>query len=149
LKKVASQVKTEILEYKKPPSGTGVDIHLLSKNGIEYVFDTKTTQPNVGDFKKFNKQILEWYAYRFAKNPQAQFKAHIAIPFNPFDKNWYKYQKSKISPPLDQDEDIWVEDEFWDFCSGKTNTWNSIEQIFIELGRENFGQEFRDIFDQK
>ncbi|MDB9311208.1 TdeIII family type II restriction endonuclease [Aphanizomenon sp. CS-733/32] len=136
-----------IISYGKPPSGTGVDIHFL-KDGIEYVFDIKTTQSNLGDFKKFNRQLLEWYAYRFAKNPNANFKARIAIPFNPFLKPWYEEQKSKLYP-LDITQDIWVENEFWDFCSGTENTFEELKSLFVELGQEDFAKEFNDIFDPK
>ena len=136
----------EIIKYTSPPSGTGVDIH-FSKNCIEYIFDIKTTQPNQSGFKGFNKQILEWYAYRFAKNPNANLEARIAIPFNPFKKSWYEKQKSMLSSsPLDITQDIWVENEFWDFCSGKENTFEELQSLFVELGQENFAEEFRDIF---
>ncbi|MFN7503737.1 MAG: TdeIII family type II restriction endonuclease, partial [Dolichospermum sp.] len=62
----------------------------------EYIFDIKTTQSNQGDFKKFNKQMLEWYAYRLAKHPDANLEARIAIPFNPFKKSWYEEKKSML-----------------------------------------------------
>lgn len=147
LKEAALKANINNLQYINPPSGTGVDIYFLSNKGIEYAFDIKTSQSNKGDFKKFNTQLLEWYAYRFSKNPDVNFKARIAIPFNPFNKDWYVQQKLKISPPLDQTKDIWVEDEFWDFCSGDSNTWESIKQVFIELGEENFGGEFQKLFE--
>ncbi len=147
--------------YKSPPSGTGVDIH-LSKDGIEYLFDIKTAQPNHGieylfdiktaqpnlaDFQKFNKQMLQWYAYRLAKDTNTKLKARIAIPFNPFQKSWYENQKGKLSnSPLDIAQDIWVENEFWDFCSGTENTFEQLKALFIELGQENFAAEFSDIF---
>ncbi|BAZ86453.1 TdeIII family type II restriction endonuclease [Dolichospermum compactum] len=86
----------DIIQYIYPPKGTGVDIHLF-KDGVNYLFDIKTTQPNLGDFKKFNKQMLEWFAYSLAKNPDANLEARIAIPFNPFPKPWYEEQKSKLS----------------------------------------------------
>jgi hypothetical protein len=134
--------------YKSPPSGTGVDIHLF-KDGIEYLFDIKTAQPNQGDFKKFNNQMLQWYAYRLAKNTNAKLEARIAIPFNPFTKSWYEIQKGKLSSsPLDIYQDIWVENEFWDFCSGSENTFEQLKAIFVELGQENFAAEFSDIFYQ-
>ncbi|MGI0479905.1 TdeIII family type II restriction endonuclease [Geminocystis sp. CENA526] len=148
LKKVALELNSTNLKFTKPASGTGVDIYFL-KNGIEYVFDTKTTQPNQGDFKKFNKQLLEWYCYRFAKNPEANLVAKIAIPFNPYQKNWYEQNKSKIKHFLDIQKDIWVGNEFWDFCSGQTNTWEIIEDIFHELQEEGFNKEFNDIFEGK
>jgi hypothetical protein len=138
----------EIIKYTSPASGTGVDIHFC-KNNVEYIFDIKTTQPNQGDFKKFNTQILEWYTYRFAKNPDVNLEARIAIPFNPFSKSWYEKQKSKLSKsPLDVNQDIWVENEFWNFCSGQENTFEQLKSLFIELGQENFAAEFHDIFYQ-
>ena len=135
------------LQYVSPPPGNGVDIY-LSKDDKEYAFDIKTTGPNKGDFKKFNIQLLEWYAYRLCRNPDANFEARIIIPFNPNKKDWYEHNKSKI-PPLNPSEDIWVKNEFWDFCSGHNSTWNEILQIFVQLGNENFGKEFEDIFYQK
>ncbi|MBN3952145.1 MAG: TdeIII family type II restriction endonuclease [Nostoc sp. NMS7] len=135
--------------YKSPPSGTGVDIH-LSKDGIEYLFDIKTAQSNLGDFQsRFNKQMLQWYAYRLAKDTNAKLQARIVIPFNPFKKSWYEHQKSKLSScPLDIAQDIWVENEFWDFCSGTENTFEQLKALFVELGQENFAAEFSDIFYQ-
>ena len=50
------------------------------------------------------------------------------------------------SSPLDTTQDIWVENEFWDFCSGKENTFEELLSLFVELGQENFAEEFRDIF---
>ncbi|MEA5515636.1 TdeIII family type II restriction endonuclease [Nodularia sp. UHCC 0506] len=136
----------DIIQYTSPPSGTGVDIHFY-KAGIEYVFDIKTTQPNQGNFKGFNRQLLEWYTYRFAENPDANLEARIAIPFNPFTKDWYEQQQSMLTnSPLDRNKDIWVENEFWDFCSGKINTFEQLKSLFTELGQENFAAEFHDIF---
>ncbi|TAE58304.1 MAG: TdeIII family type II restriction endonuclease [Nostocales cyanobacterium] len=147
LRNAALQINPEeIVKYTSPPPGTGVDIHFY-KNGIEYIFDIKTTQPNQSGFKGFNKQLLEWYAYRFAKTPNVKLEARIAIPFNPFKKSWYEKQKSMLfGSPLDIERDIWVENEFWDFCSGQKNTFEDLQSLFIELGTENFAAEFHDIF---
>ncbi|UKO96729.1 TdeIII family type II restriction endonuclease [Nostoc sp. UHCC 0870] len=147
LKEAALKTNQEdIIKYTSPPSGTGVDIHFC-KNGVEYIFDIKTTQPNQGNFKGFNRQLLEWYAYRYVENPYANLEARIAIPFNPFKKSWYEHQKSMLSnSPLDINRDIWVENEFWDFCSGRENTFEQLKSLFVELGQENFAAEFHDIF---
>ena len=149
LRNAATKINPQdIIQYTSPPSGTGVDIHFY-KAGIEYVFDIKTTQPNQGNFKGFNRQLLEWYTYRFAENPDANLEARIAIPFNPFTKSWYEHQKSKlINCSLDVNKDIWVENEFWDFCSGTENTFEQLQTLFVELGQENFAAEFHDIFYQ-
>lgn len=111
------------------------------------MFDIKTTQSNQGDFKKLNKQMLEWYAYRLVKNPDAKLEGRIAIPFNPYKKYWYEEKKSMLlASPLDVKRDIWVDNEFWDFCSGHKNTFEDLQSLFIKLGKENFAAEFYDIF---
>ncbi|MEH2319780.1 TdeIII family type II restriction endonuclease [Nostoc sp.] len=93
--------------------------------------------------------MLQWYAYRLAKNTNAKLEARIAIPFNPFKTSWYEKQKSKLSSsPLDITQDIWVENEFWNFCSGTENTFEQLKALFVELGQENFATEFSDIFYQ-
>ena len=149
LRNAATKINSQnITEYISPPKGTGIDIH-LSKDGVEYIFDIKTAQPNQADFQKFNKQMLQWYAYKLAKNTNANLEARIAIPFNPFTKSWYEHQKSKlINCSLDVNKDIWVENEFWDFCSGTENTFEQLQALFVELGNENFAEEFYDIFYQ-
>lgn len=52
------------------------------------------------------------------------------------------------SSPLDISKDIWVEDEFWNFCSGEESTFEQLKSLFFELGQENFAAEFHDIFYQ-
>ncbi|MDH6075619.1 TdeIII family type II restriction endonuclease [Umezakia ovalisporum] len=147
LRNAATKINPQnMTKYILPPKGTGVDLH-LSKDGIEYLFDIKTAQPNLADFQKFNKQILQWYAYKLAKDTNCNLEARIAIPFNPFNKPWYEEQKSKLSnSPLDIHQDIWVENEFWDFCSGIENTFEQLKSLFVELGQDDFAAEFNDIF---
>ena len=133
------------LSFVKPPSGHGVDIY-LRKQGHDYIFDLKSPSSNQGDFKRFNQQLLKWYTYKLIQNPNLLLEARIAFVFNPFEKDWYEQQKSKIATCLDKDEDILVENEFWDFCSGQTNTWQILEELFRELKQEGFNEEFEDIF---
>ena len=147
LRAVASSLKIRQLEYVKPPAGKGVDLY-LTKNKQEYLFDIKTNQPNQRAGLDLNSQLLEWYAYRLCKDPLVEIEAKIAFPFNPYTKNnktWWEMQGKRVYP-LEEHKDALVENEFWDFCSGENNTWETIEELFIELGQENFGREFQDIF---
>ncbi|HAC65148.1 MAG TPA: TdeIII family type II restriction endonuclease [Cyanothece sp. UBA12306] len=147
LKELINSIDKSGLSYINPPSGKGVDIYLI-KDDKEYVFDIKTNQPNKRAGLDLNLQLLEWYAYRLCQAPLVEIEARIAFPFNPYaNKSWWYANAAKVYP-LEEHKDAWVQDEFWDFCSGKTNTWNDIRQIFIELGQENFGQEFTKFFNQ-
>jgi len=53
---------------------------MAQKNNINYFFDTKTVQPNVGSYSKFVEQILNWYAFFYAKNPTGKAVARIVFP---------------------------------------------------------------------
>jgi hypothetical protein len=49
--------------------------------------------------------------------------------------------------PLEEHKDVWVENEFWDFCSGRSNTWQLINQAFLELGENaKFIEKYRKRF---
>ena len=139
LKAVSQSVDKSGVEYVKPASGTGVDIR-LKKEGKEYAFDTKTVQPNIGSIKSFNKQILEWYAYAICKNPSIELECKIAYPYNPHTDDFWSYTPH-TSLVLKPHEDAVVEDEFWDFLSGETDTYKNILNIFSELATEGFGDE--------
>ena len=77
LKSVCNQIDGSDIEFVAPAPGTGVDVR-IKKRGLEYAFDIKTVQPNLGSIKAFNKEILEWYAYRLCENPAANIKCIIA-----------------------------------------------------------------------
>lgn len=139
----AKNINRANLSYEKPPPGKGIDLYLI-KNGTEYVFDIKTNQINQGDGLKLNLQLLEWYAYKLTEDPDAQIEARIAFPFNPYKGDWWEHNGSRAYP-LEKGKDAWVENEFWDFCSGQKNTWAEILNLFDELGKENFGQQFSDV----
>ncbi|MEG3435667.1 TdeIII family type II restriction endonuclease [Pannus brasiliensis CCIBt3594] len=146
LRRAAAESNFENVNFVPPQSGTGVDIY-LKKDNIEYLFDIKTAQPNQGLLNSFNGQLLRWYSYRFAHDSTCHVQARIIIPFNPYKKDWYVYNKSKLNEShLDRNNDLWVGNEFWDFCSGFENTLEHLQDVFIDLGKENFAQEFHDIF---
>ncbi len=111
LRELMNSIDKSNLTYINPPSGKGVDIYLI-KDNREFAFDIKTNQPNKRAGLDLNLQLLEWYAYRFCQDPLAQFEAHIAFPFNPYqNKSWWQANGSKVYP-LEQHKDAWVEDEF-------------------------------------
>lgn len=123
-----------INSFIKPPRGNGVDVW-LQKDGIDYFFDTKTVQPNVGDFKKFLRQILHWYGFFYSKNPSGTAIGRIVFPYNPYPGDFWKHCIGN-GKPLEKDTEAWVENEFWDFISGTFDTFGLIKEAFIELYEE-------------
>lgn len=117
--------------FEKAPKGFGVDIW-LKKNGVNYFFDTKTVQPNVGSLSKFVDQIINWYAYFYSRYPLDFAEARIVFPYNPYNVNFWEGTKGG-GFPLEKNHEGWVENQFWDFCSGIENTYSLIENSFKEL----------------
>lgn len=146
LKELCRTIDRSELEYVPPASGTGVDLY-FKKDGIEYAFDIKTVQPNVGSIKSFNKEIMEWYAYRICKEPEVEINCKIAYPYNPYSTNFWTHTPHTVGI-LEHSVDALVENEFWDFISGLSNTYQLITEIFTELNTEGFGQELSDLIER-
>lgn len=124
-------LQNPIPEFVNAPSGNGVDIWLM-KDGINYFFDTKTVQPNIGDFSKFLRQLMTWYAYFYSRFPDQNAEARIVFPYNPYEGDFFAATK-KNARPLIAHEEAWVENEFWDFCSGVEGTFQLIETCLQEI----------------
>lgn len=125
------------------PKGSGVDIW-LKKDGKEYIIDIKTTQVNSGDGPKFLMSMLKWFTYRALENTE-DVKCLFGFPFNPHKKDFWKKEGGKIAPLL-KNEEAFVADDFWYILSGFENSTGFITDTFKEIGEENFGDEFKDIF---
>lgn len=124
-------VKRRIVDFEPAPKGFGVDIW-LRKNNVNYFFDTKTVQPNLGTLSKCMEQVLNWYAFFYARFPSEKAEARIVFPYNPHKGNFWENTLAK-GKPLEKINEAWVEDEFWDFCSGIKGTYSIIKEAFIEL----------------
>ncbi|MDC7233906.1 MAG: TdeIII family type II restriction endonuclease, partial [Spirochaetales bacterium] len=84
LKKVCQYfINNPIDSFTKAPRGFGVDI-CLKKDSVNYFFDTKTVQPNIGRLTTCMKQILNWYSYFYSKEPEGTAYARIVFPYNPY-----------------------------------------------------------------
>ncbi len=139
LKNICKKIDRSKIKYISPSAGTGVDMR-FKKDGVEYAYDTKTVQPNVGSIKSFNKEILEWYAYRICKDPDVNIECKIAYPYNPYTNDFWSHAPNN-SGILQPGIDAVVENQFWDFLSGLKNTYQLITGIFKELNDEGFGKE--------
>lgn len=134
-----------ITQFEKAPKGFGVDIW-LKKNGVNYIFDTKTVQPNLGAFNKCMEQVLTWYAYFYCRYPLEKVEAKIVFPYNPHKGNFWDKTIGK-GKPLEADNEALVEDQFWDFCSGHIGTYSIIKDAFIELEKsKELESELKGIF---
>lgn len=118
--------------FEAPPKGRGVDIW-LEKNSINYFFDTKTVQPNLSALTGCLEQVLSWYAYYYCKYPTGTAVSRIVFPYNPYsDKTFWEGVMGK-GKPLEPNNEAWVEDQFWDFCSGHDGTYKIITESFSEI----------------
>lgn len=133
IKRVCQSFKhNPIQNFKKPKSGRGVDIWLV-KDGINYFFDTKTVQPNLSALTGCLEQVLGWYAYYYSKFPEGSAQGRIVFPYNPTPNKSFWEGVMGRGKPLEPDAEGWVEDQFWNFCSGIEDTYSLITESFGEI----------------
>lgn len=125
-------VQQPINEYITAPRGFGVDIW-LRKDDINYFFDTKTVQSNVGGYTKCFNQILNWYSYFYSRYPEQTASARIVFPYNPYGNENFWSRTIGRGWPMEPDTEGWVENQFWDFCSGIEGTYQIIHDSFISI----------------
>jgi hypothetical protein len=134
-----------IQDFIPASPGFGVDIW-LKKDGVNYFFDTKTVQSNVGGYTRYFEQIITWYAYYYAQFPTGSAQARIVFPYNPYKSDFWS-KTIAGGWPLEPGTEGWVENEFWDFCSGLTNTYEIITLAFNEIAESgDLEDKLHDIF---
>lgn len=132
IKRVCQSFLTRPIDsFESAPKGFGVDIW-LKKDNINYFFDTKTVQPNIGNYSKFVEQILNWYAFFYSRFPDQIAEARIVFPYNPHNEVFWDKTMGK-GKPLERDNEGWVENQFWNFCSGLEDTYSLVVESFTEL----------------
>lgn len=136
IKQVCQQfINRPLSPFVNPPRGFGVDIW-LKKDEVNYFFDTKTVQPNVGALTSCLKQVLTWYAYFYSQYPTEQAQCRIVFPYNHVHPNDFWGDVKGRGFPMESPDEAWVEDEFWDFCSGFSGTFSVISEALDEIGQE-------------
>ena len=115
-------------KWSEPPKGHGVDIWLY-KDEINYLFDTKTVQPNVGAYIRFLEQIHHWYFYFYSEYPDAKVKAQIIFPYNPYDKPFIEKTVAK-GKPLQYPDEFLCDNDYWSFITGNSEAYKIILQSF-------------------
>lgn len=141
-----SFINRPITSFEPASRGKGVDIW-LRKEGVNYFFDTKTVKPNLAALRGCMEQVLYWYAYFFSKYSKGEAEARIVFPYNPYEKEDFWSKSIGGGKPLEKTKEAWVENEFWDFCSGYPDTFQIITTAFHEIRIDkSLEQSFNDLF---
>jgi hypothetical protein len=110
-----------------------VDLKLVSEDGAIYLIDIKTAKPNIGDFKKYKRTLLDWVGVTLAADPSAIINTLIAIPYNPYEPK--PYSRWTMKGMLDLEQELKVANEFWDFLGGE-GSYEDLLDIFEKVGIE-------------
>jgi len=108
------------------PKAAIVDV-FYREGGHEFYIDIKTVKPNIGDFKEYKRQLLEWIARR-----NAPVNALIALPYNPYYPE--PYQRFTLKGLLVPGEEMQIGEEFWDSLAG-WSIYDNLLEVFDEVGQ--------------
>jgi type II restriction enzyme len=140
IRKVCTKGKINKLKTVK------VDLCVKDNQGTIHLFDIKTAKPNLSNFKDFKRTLLEWAAIYLLKQPNADVKTYIAIPYNPYEPK--PYERWTVRGMLDLDYELKVAEEFWNFLGGDgaySELLDCFERVGIELRPEieNYFSKFK------
>ena len=110
-----------------------VDVFLKDKNGNEYYIDITTVKNNLKGFESLKLKMLRWIALRASIDKTVNANSFIAIPYNPYYPEPYARWNSTI---IDPNEDIKVQEDYWNFIGKNPNTYKELLEIFEEVGKE-------------
>ncbi len=110
-----------------------VDLFVEDINGEKFFFDLKTAKPNIGNFKDFKRTLLEWAAIALTQNNNIKVNTIIAIPYNPYEPK--PYERWTIKGMLDDEYELKVGEEFWNFIGGK-GAYDDLLDCFEKAGIE-------------
>ena len=134
IKKIISSVHNDINEWKSPTSGNGVDIWLC-KDNINYLYDTKTVQPNDGDFVAFLEKIHNWYKQFYSKYPEGEVVARIGFPYNPYKRSFVDELGNKTKP-LEYYTEFICDMDLWESLTDNKESYNIILKSFKNCKKE-------------
>ena len=112
-----------------------VDVYIKKPNGEEYFIDISTVKNNLKGFESLKLKMLRCIALRASTNKDVNAHSFIAIPYNPYYPNDYLGSRWN-STILDRQNDILVQEDFWNLVGGDDNTYNELLVLFEEIGRE-------------
>ena len=115
----------------KSKSGRKIKVRadlFLKKGNDEHYIEIKTAKPNIDVFAKSKEKLLQLVALRKKK-----VNTLLAIPYNPYHPE--PYSRFTLQGYLDEDEELYVADKFWELLGGK-GTYKEVLDIFDEVGKE-------------
>jgi type II restriction enzyme len=110
-----------------------VDLFVETAQGEQFLFDLKTAKPNISNFKDFKRTLLEWAGIALTHDKTAKINTLIAIPYNPYEPE--PYQRWTIKGMLDDNHELKVAEEFWDFLGGR-GAYEELLDCFEKAGIE-------------
>jgi len=117
-----------------------VDLYVLTSKDERYFFEIKTPQPNKGQCREVTKRLLTVVAIAKGKPPLVN--PFYAMAYNPYGTSKAYYKRS-ISNYLDLENEVVIQQEFWDILGGP-GTFEEVLDIYREVGKDKGG----DIIDQ-
>jgi len=109
------------------------DLLLESQEGVVFLVDIKTAKPNIGDFKGFKRNLLEWAAIYLASFPEAVVQTFLAMPYNPYEPK--PYERWTLRGMLDLNKELMIGEEFWEFLGGQ-GAYSEVLACFEKAGIE-------------
>lgn len=112
-----------------------VDVYIRKPTGEEFFIDITTVKNNLKGFEVLKLKMLRWIGLKLSTSHNTEFNTLIAIPYNPYHPKPYMDNRWNATI-LDGNNDILVQEEFWNFVGDDNHTYDELLDIFREVGQE-------------
>ncbi len=124
----------------------------LSRGSMRFLIDLKTAKPNISGFEKHKQDMLEWAAAVLHQDPDLDVRTIIAIPYNPYEPNPYKRWTMRGMLDMENQSQLMVGEEFWNFLAGGKNIYQDLLDCFQNVGcqmREEIDDYFKELGERR
>ena len=110
-----------------------VDI-FLKKGNKEYYIDITSPKNNKKEFHALKEKLLRWTALRHSTDKNIEVFPSLAFPFNPYHPE--DYSRFSLSDLFDTNEEIRIQENFWNWIAGGEEVYDDLIEVFKETGEE-------------
>ena len=112
---------------------TVTDLFILTRAGQQLYFEIKAPLPNKGQAIEVTERLLKTHAILQMGPPQVQ--TYYAMAYNPYGTR-RQYGHSFAVTHLDMDNQVLLQEEFWDVVMGGTGSFRELLEVYKEVGKE-------------
>ena len=133
----SDQLQKEIKKFAQSVEGIDndriVDVFIIDKDNNHYFIDITSPKSNMKEASSLKLKLMRWTAIGLSGYKAKKVYAFVAFPYNPNHPKPYKRFSTDI---FDENNDILIQENFWNKISG-FEVYDELIKIINKVGKKN------------